>query len=301
MRPARMAAHLPDRPPFPVSPFHSPPDPPPGTAHPDEIQLTEDLVRRLRDHLMACEAALARAGADAAGVGPDWCRDLRGELETHLIRQSRLILSMHIPLAEAPGFRQLLADIFGEGFFLHYREITNCRGQIVRAYSDDVRCIHGHFMAESLRASFPQARLVTWVREPVQRVVAQYHYWQREPDWGNPVCQALHRQQWSLVDFARQDLMRNKMSRHFGNLRSDDFAFIGVLEAFPRSVDLMRHRLQLTAVPRVEAYRATEYREEVPEVSAAEKEAIADFNEQDGHLYAECCAWFQRACREFKL
>ena len=95
--------------------------------------------------------------------------------------------------------------------------------------------------------------------------------------------------------------MRDKLSRHFGSLRPDDFAFIGVLEAFPRSVDLLRHRLQLTAVPRVEAYRATEYREDVPEASAAEQEAIAELNERDIHLYAECCAWFQRACREFNL
>lgn len=284
-----------------MSPFHPPPDPPPGTTQPDEIQLTEDLVRRLRDYLAACEAALARAGADTAAGAPDWCRDLRGDLETHLFQQARLILSMHIPLTEAPGFRQLLADIFGEGFFLHYREITDCHGRVVPAYSDRVRCIHGHFMAESLRECFPQARLITWVREPVQRVVTHYHYWRREPDWGNPVCQALHRRQWSLIEFAQQEAMRDKMSRHWGNLRPDDFDFIGILEAFPRSVDLMRHRLQLTAVPIVEVYRATEHREEVPTVSAAESAAIADLNEQDGRLYAECCAWFQRACREFNL
>jgi len=257
-------------------------------------------VRLLREHLLACEATLARAGTDATAA-PEWCRDLRGDLETRLIQQARVILSMHIPLAEAPGFRQLLADIFGEGFFLHYHTITNCRGQVVPDYREDVRCIHGHFIAANLRQSFPQARLITWVREPVRRVVAQYHYWQREPDWDNPVCQALHRQRWSLVEFARQGPMRDKLCHYFGDLQPADFTFIGVLEAFPRSVDLLRHRLALTAVPRVDAFRATELREAAPEASAAEMEAIAECNERDAHLYAECCAWFQRACREFNL
>ena len=285
----------------PVPPFHPSADPLPGLTHGEEIQLTEDLVRRLRDHLAACETALARTDADTAAVAPDWCRDLRGELETRLFQQTRLILSMHIPLAEAPGFRQLLADIFGEGFYLHYREITDCHGRVVPSYSDRVHCIHGHFMAESLRQCFPRARLITWVREPVQRVVAQYHYWQREPDWGNPICQALHRRRWSLVEFAQHSAMRDKISRHFGKLRPEDFDFIGILEAFPRSVDLMRHRLQLTAVPIVETYRATARGEDAPAASVAESGAIADLNEQDVRLYAECCAWFQQACLEFNL
>lgn len=266
-----------------------------------EIQLTEELVRALRDHLAACEDALTRDGADAAAVGPDWCHDLRGDLETRLFQEVRLILSLHIPVAGARGFRRLLADIFGEGFFLHYREITDCHGRGVPDYPDEARCIHGHFIAGGLRERFPQARLITWVREPVQRVAAHYHYWRREPDWGNPVCQALHREQWSLIEFAQHEAMRDKMSHHFGNLRPEEFDFIGIFEAFPRSVDLMRHRLQLTAVPLVEAYRATERRELVPAMSARESAAIADLNEQDRRLYAECCAWFQRACREFNL
>jgi hypothetical protein len=281
--------------------LHPSPELPPRIEPPEEIRLTEDLVRWLRDYFLACEAALAAVNPAVVGSAPDWCRDLRGDLETRLIQQTHLLLSLHLPLAEPPGFRQLLADIFGEGFFLAYRDIADCRGRVVPAFPDGARCIHGHFLAETLRERFPDARLITWVRDPVRRVAAQYHYWRRAPDWSHPVCRAMHGQQWSLVEFARQDAMRDRMSHYFGRLRPADFAFIGVLESLPRSVDLLRRMLQLTAVPRAKAYRPEAPLEEVPGMSSAEAAEIARLNGQDGQLYAECCAWFERTGRECHL
>ncbi len=271
--------------------IHAPTNQP--RLRPEQVVLPEHLVRALHDYLASCEPSLSRAGGDL----PRWGHDLLGDVETCLLQQTRVLLSMQIPLAEAPGFRELLAAIYGEGFFLRYHNITDCHGQVVTDFPPHTRCVHGHVPAEQLRARFPQGELVTWVREPVQRVAEQYRYWLREPDLANPTCRALHEQRWSLLEFARQDAMRNKIARYFGKLRPADFAFIGIVEDFAASVDVFRHRLQITAVPLLATYRATPPPPEPAPVSVAEREEISRLNAAGCALYAECRARHEQAVR----
>ncbi len=258
--------------------------------------LSRGLARALRDFLESCETP-AGAGAPAPGAAARWCRDLRGSLETALLQQETMILSLHVPLATPPGFRELLAGVFGEGFFASYHEITDCRGRAVPEFPPAARCIHGHIPLLRLRARYPGALLVTWVMDPVQRVAAQYRYWQREPDWRNPLCEALHRQQWSLLEFARQPGARNEMARFCGDLRPADFAFVGLMEEFPRSVELLLRRLQVTAVPVFEDYRRNARPLAPAPLPAAEAAEIAGLNPDSCRIYAQCRDWFQQACR----
>jgi len=259
---------------------------------PAEVRLSAGLGRELRDYLESSEPRLAPSDT------VHWCRDLRGSLETLLLQQAGTTLSLDVPLAPPPGFRQLLAGVFGEGFFASYRWITDCRGHAVTDFPPAARCIHGHFAVAPLRARYPSARLITWVMDPVQRVVAHYRYWQREPDWQNPLCQAMHRESWSLLQFARQEGSREELARFFGELRPADFAFIGLVEEFPRSVDLLMRRLQVTAVPVFQAYRRSAAALATEAVPAADAAEIASLNERSARLYAECRAWFDRACAE---
>ncbi len=259
-------------------------------AAPADVRLSAGLVHELRDYL---ESREARLGDEKMAR---WCRDLRGSLETRLLQQGPMLLSLDVPLATPPGFRQLLADVFGEGFFASYREITDCRGRAVADFPPAARCIHGHFDTASLRARYPGARLITWVMDPVRRVAEHYRYWQREPDPQNPLCAAMHREHWSLLEFARQDGAREELERCFGGRRPEDFAFIGLREEFARSVGLLMRRLRVTAVPVFQAYqRGAGVPADAP-LAAAEAAEIASLNPRSCRLYADCRAWFDRAC-----
>ncbi len=261
-------------------------------ANPEPVRFSAGLARDLRNHLEACEPRLV------GGPEARWCRDLRGTLETLLLQQEGVILSLEVPLASPPGFRQLLADVFGEGFFASYREITDCHGRAVADFPPEARCIHGHFAAATLRARFPAARLITWVSDPVQRVASHYRYWQREPDERNPLCAAMRRERWSLLEFARQDGAREELARCFDGLPPSEFAFIGLREELRRSVELLMRRLQVTAVPVFQAYLDGAAALPSESLAPAETAAIAALNPGSCRLYAECRAWFERACGE---
>lgn len=275
----------------------------PGTiASRNAYALSENYLRDLRAFLCSCEPALDMSVTNGDDSFQRWCRDIRGGLETLLLQQTHVLLSVQIPLAEVPGFRSLLAAVFGEGFFLHYREIQDCRGQVVGDYPPGLRCVHGHIGAEMLRSRLPAGRLITWVREPVERVVAHYDFWRRSPDWENGLCRELHERNWSLVEFAAQEAVRNETARFFGALSPSDFAFVGLLEAIPESLDLFVHRLEVTAVPIFVDFRAKVSRVETPPaVTAAERAEIARLNVRDLRLYEECRLWFAQARQEAGL
>jgi hypothetical protein len=94
------------------------------------------------------------------------------------------------------------------------------------------RCIIGHFPATKYAAAFPQARLGTWLREPVQRVVSHYHYFCRHQESGQAKVAGLAARPMSLQEFIAQPAMQNVQSKVLRGRPLADFAFLGITEEY---------------------------------------------------------------------
>jgi len=252
------------------------------------------LLANLRRFLATSQAVLSAGGPPRSGLAQASAR-LREQLAAELSPQARMVLSLHIPKTAGLTFSRLLAEIFGEDFYRSYWETSDCRGRAVADFPENARCIHGHFCPDLLLARYPSALLLTWVRDPVQRVASLYHYWQREPDWRHPLCRTLHAGRLSLLEFARQDAARNEMSRFFGRLQPEDFSFIGIFEELPASLELFFRRFDLAPRPVSHGHRNPERSTGRYAIPADERAEIAALNSADGALYRECVAQFQRA------
>jgi hypothetical protein len=147
-----------------------------------------------------------------------------------------MVFSVHIPKTAGVSFRKILAQLYAEDFLLKYWQMTDAYGRVVTTIPANIRCIHGHYDPELLLPEYPGARLITWVRDPVERVVSSYFHRLREPDWQHPVTRELHAKKLSLLEFAGLELMRNEMARYIGRRSLEDFAFIGQVEAFESSL-----------------------------------------------------------------
>jgi len=261
----------------------------------EHIRIPAQLALNLRAVLQRLEHSAAPSGhaAPEETILRQWTHDLRGDLESQLFRQVRVLLSLHIPKTGGVSFRQMLATLFGEAYCQTYWEITDAHGQVLADFPPSVRCIHGHFYAEKLRRRFPGAALVSWVREPVERVASFYYYWQREPDWKNPLCRALHEHDWTLRDFAARDETRNEMSRYFGCVAPEDFAFIGLTERFPESMRLFVQLFHLTAVPAARANANPARSDDTYSLPEDLRSEIAALNAEDCALYRECARLFE--------
>ena len=158
-------------------------------------------------------------------------------------------LSIHIPKTAGVSIRNIPKEHFGPGFVLYYWQITDAWGQVLAEVPSDATCVHGHYQADQLANTFPDSALITWVRDPAERVVSSYYHRLRDPDWQHPVCEELHRRKLSLTGYAALPLVRNEMSHFFGSKLPEDFFFIGIVEEFDRSLARMAQMLGITAAP----------------------------------------------------
>ncbi|MBI3884806.1 MAG: sulfotransferase family 2 domain-containing protein [Opitutae bacterium] len=201
---------------------------------------------------------------------------------------STMILSVHIPKTAGVSVRNILKEHFGAGFVLYYWEPTDAYGRVLPAVPDSAECVHGHFPADQFAGRFPEARLVTWVRDPVERVASSYYYRLRHPDWRHPVCRELHAKKLSLADYAALPLVRNEMVRFFGGKQPADFFFIGVMEEFARSLARMSSLLGLPAAPERHDNGNPDKKTSRYEIDPGVRREIEELNEGDAELYGRC-------------
>ena len=205
-----------------------------------------------------------------------------------------MILSVHIPKTAGVSIRNTLKEHFGPGFVLCYWEVTDAWGRVLPEVPVTAECVHGHFQADLLASRFPQARLITWVRDPVERVASSYFHRLREPDWKHPVCHELHSRKLSLAQFAALPLVRNEMAHFFGQRQPADYAFVGIVERYEESFRQLRTLLGIGPAP----LRRDNVNPAKPapayEIDPATRAEIRKHNEDDLRLYEKCLDWANR-------
>jgi hypothetical protein len=166
------------------------------------------------------------------------------------------LISIHIPKTAGVSFQHLLREIYGEGLVTDYGA-----GQDLSA----ARVVHGHFPLGRYRPSYPETPVVTWLRDPVERIISYYFYWLHAAPHGNPNHDRFLAERPSLVEFAGQPAMQTEVARFLAPGDPADFLFVGFVERFEADVHRLRELMgwPLIDVPRM---NVTE-RPEVPETT----------------------------------
>src|SRR5258708_361553 len=197
-------------------------------------------------------------------------------------------LSIHIPKTAGVSIRNILKEHYGPGFVQHYWQGTDAWGQILKEVPADAICLHGHYQAAQLTHIFPEAALIPWVRDPVERVVSSYFHRLRAPDWRHPVCHEMHSRKLSLAEYAALPLVRNEITHYFGSKKPEDFLFIGIVEEFDQSLARMAALLDIPAARSRRDNVNPEKQKRHYEFPLAVRREIQQLNEQDLRLYEAC-------------
>ena len=179
-----------------------------------------------------------------------------------------MLVSVHMPKTAGLSFRASLEEYFGDRFRPDYQDYPLAQepqarreqalqwGKAVQSTDfADVDCIHGHFLplkylqlAETLPCHF-----VTWLREPVARLVSHYDYWQRAYDPASGMTSPLHRQvieeKWSLEAFCLAPELRNVYSEFLFGFPFERLGFVGITEFYAEdlryfSQEILGNKLQ---------------------------------------------------------
>ncbi len=142
---------------------------------------------------------------------------------------------MHIPKCGGISFRNTLFDNYPDEVYIYHpiRPAPLYKG---------FKVIHGHFPMRRLADKYADAKKITWVRHPVDRIISLYNFWK---EIGH---QGINEEGWDLIDVASQDFLKSEMQYFFDGFDFDDFYFIGVLENFNNDLNILAENLGWNSV-----------------------------------------------------
>ena len=93
----------------------------------------------------------------------------------------------------------------------------------------------GHFPIKKYLPYYPIHRVITFVRDPVQRVISHYHDLQRRVDYSE-----------TLETFIKERRYQNTQSRFFKGIPLEAIGFIGICEFYDESIEIIKHSYSIT-------------------------------------------------------
>lgn len=202
------------------------------------------------------------------------------------------LISIHIPKTGGTSFRNTLQDVYGKDTVQLYYEKKKAEGRII--LKKKAKVLHGHITTkeyDQLVEDYPfldSIPLITWIRDPAERVVSNYYYLieiltkQLEPHKAEtPGLQK--RMTRSLIEFVRYSPHRNVISKHLKLhwLKSNKLIFTGLLKEYDVELEKLSKLLGWkNAQKYVHNRTANKY-----DVTDEEMEIIKKFNKQDQKLY----------------
>jgi len=159
------------------------------------------------------------------------------------------LISLHLPKTAGTSFGQSLKEKFKESFLTDYGDkgiskTTSVRNtsallsslEIANKGLGHINCVHGHFLPIKylLLATTQNLTFVTWMRDPVQRMISHYNFWKRDYD---PKTAAHHHKQvieenWTLEQFCLSPKFRNIYCQYLWGFPLEYFEFIGITEFY---------------------------------------------------------------------
>ena len=205
------------------------------------------------------------------------------------------LISLHIPKTAGTSFRNILKNVYGEDEVVRFdingkNDVRLNQTVYHETKLPKVKVIHGHFTMESLENKFilpPKIKVITWLRDPVKRVISNYYYLESRLkeilDEENNNLNILDKMQRSLIEYARAENSRNRQTKFVKGRNIEDFDFVGIQEDFDTDITRLSLVLDWKEVPELLQHNKT------PEVRAEISKDILDeifeLNKEDIDLY----------------
>lgn len=197
------------------------------------------------------------------------------------------IIFLHIPKTAGTSFRIAAKAYYGANKILkdygadstvtspqikeHYYNNNNI--QKLRVVAKKYELITGHYPVAKYKDVFDGAPIVTFLRNPVERVISEYYH----------LCSSIGLTL-SLREFYRKEVYQNRQTKLLEGASFKDFDFVGVTDLYELSLSLFNQKFG-TSLEYLNMNRGT-YREDITaSVSKAEIDEIIKLNQSDIELY----------------
>jgi hypothetical protein len=160
-----------------------------------------------------------------------------------------MIISLHLPKTAGTSFAAALRTHFHTNLLIDNADLPintplyernrvaiEASLRIAENNLPDVECIHGHFLPIKylLMGYKREVKFVTWMRNPVERVISHYYFWKKTYIPGQ--VPNLHRkvieEGWSIERFCLGPEVRNLYWQFLWGFPIEYFDFIGITEFY---------------------------------------------------------------------
>ena len=214
-----------------------------------------------------------------------------------------MIISVHLPRTAGTSFGKVLTTHFRSRLLRDYSDLpintpqsernrAALQASLRNEESDfpDVECIHGHFLPIKylLLVHKRRVKFVTWMRNPVERVISNYYYWKKTY---TPRSTPLHRrvveEEWSIERFCLGPEVRNLYWQILWGFPLDYFDFIGITEFYEDDIAYFgQHYLgAYTKAKRLNVRTNSAY-----QIDRSFRNEIEEFHDRDMDLYRKALA-----------
>ena len=156
---------------------------------------------------------------------------------------------MHLPKTAGTSFAAALEEKFRDRLIRDYsdypintpqydRNKAALQASLNNAEKDfqGVECIHGHFLPLKylLLSNKQKVTFITWMRNPVERILSHYYYWKKsfDPETALPLHKKMIEERWSLERFCLGPELKNIYCQFLYGFPIEYFSFIGVTEFY---------------------------------------------------------------------
>jgi len=159
-----------------------------------------------------------------------------------------MLISIHIPKCAGSSVLNALAQSYRMRLLKDYPWKNVDPAKV----DPTVQCIHGHFPAAKYK-NFPNARFVTWMRHPVDRLQSHYIYWKYRSKASTPARIKMLDEDWSFERFCMDDWTHNLCHRL---MTGATFEFVGLVERIKNDWPIFHNRY-IAGGPDVSTAKAT--------------------------------------------
>ena len=209
------------------------------------------------------------------------------------------LVSIHIPKTAGTSFRHTLVKEYGADKVCRLdidpnKVHSEQRYFLENILTNDIQVLHGHMPYDCLIKNFNISQnipVITWLRNPVDRVISNYMYLSKrleeELDEKGKNLNILSKMKRSLLEYATNEVNRNRMSKFLHGLELEKLTFIGFIENY--SEDL-KQLAQLMNWQNIEEHNINITGKKIDHISDSDKDIIREMNELDINLYRKALA-----------
>lgn len=167
------------------------------------------------------------------------------------------VISIHLPKTAGSSFYEALHYQYGCRLKHLYQPkdwVDFENKPVFKCAKPGVKAIHGHLHHLQLawKTRYPNARWVTWLRDPADRVVSAYYHWLKPINHQDPNHQSFLKLQPSLLGFASNPVFYpvvNTYTTILGTVAPEDFYFIGRTAFFQEDLNRLAKQLNWKPMP----------------------------------------------------